>query len=174
MVTKAHEFINVAAILFSQQPSFWGQGLRSIYYSALTLARIKDIRAFMEPTKKFHSRVWGISALPIRKYFDEKFKAIRIRYDYEVSENPGKLSQEDLKDFIREGIEPFCQLIDQAADSIRKDFRHCNGAMQNCPYCERLRSEVCLRDKGLTELEQLRKKVKELVTSQSRDEEGKI
>ena len=84
LAMKANNFMNVAALLFAQGPEFWGQGLRSLYYSALTLARLKDVNAFQDSTEKFHLKVWNLSPLPIRNYFSKDLKKTRTRYDYDV------------------------------------------------------------------------------------------
>ena len=161
LISKAHDFLNVAAILFSQSPSVWGQGLRSLYYGALTLARVKDVVTFLRPAKEFHSRVWRLSKLPVRRYFDETMKDVRVRYDYEVLPDAGRSAREDFQAFLKEGLDPFYQLLDQTADSIQKDFRRCTGEVHTCPYCKG-NSGGCSRDKALMEIETIRQEMKAL------------
>lgn len=155
--------MDIAAFLFSQAPQFWGQALRNLYYSALTLARIKDVRAFAEPTNKFHTKVWALSPLPIRRYFSEKMRIVRARHDYEALDDLAEAARTDLCDFLRDGVQPFEQLIEQTRENIEKDYKCCSGESKNCSYCNEIKFKKCMRAMSLVELEYIQLKFHEMI-----------
>lgn len=151
LAAKAHEFIKVSALLFSQPTSFWGQGLRTLYYSALTLARLKNASALHDATENFHSKVWQLSTVSIRKYFDKIMKRVRTKYDYGVNISNDEPNS-DLDSFICIGLEPFESLLNQAEISIARDYKRCTRNIERCEYCAISKPIACMKEAAMTEL----------------------
>lgn len=166
LAVKANNFMNVAALLFAQGPEFWGQGLRSIYYSALTLARLKDVNAFSDSTEKFHVKVWSLSPLPIRNYFARDMKKVRTRYDYDLDTTQSEATS-DLISFLQNGVTPFENLLAQANKNIVEDYRHCSNIPSTCKYCRDAKVNNCLKKSAATELEATRNTLLEILARNS-------
>ena len=162
LAAKANVFISVAALLFAQGPTFWGQGLRSLYYSALTLARLKNVNALLDSTERFHIKVWSLSPLPIREYFAKDMKKVRTRYDYDVAAGQSDATS-DLASFLQKGVIPFELLLVQAEKNIADDYRHCTNNVGTCTYCRDAQVTSCLNKSAMTELEATRITLKEIV-----------
>jgi len=157
--------MNVASLLFAQGPEFWGQGLRSLYYSALTLARLKDVNTFYNGSKDFHSKVWNRSPLPIRKYFEE-MKTVRTRHDYKADlEQSAAIS--DLDEFIQYGKAPFESLLVQAHINIDDDYKRCTNTPSNCKHCKEANVSECLKKSAKIELESTHDTLLEIVARNS-------
>jgi hypothetical protein len=162
LAVKANNFMKVASLLIAQGPEFWGQGLRSLYYSALTLARLKDVNTFCSGSKDFHSKVWGRSPIPIRKYFEE-MKNVRTRHDYKADVGQSD-AEYDFVGFIQNGMPPFEGLLDQAKINIDDDYKRCTNIPSNCKHCKEANVSECLKKSAIIELESVRNTLLEIVT----------
>lgn len=167
LAAKANVFMSVAALLFAQGPAFWGQGLRSLYYAALTLARLKDVNAFLDSTERFHVKVWSLSPLSIREYFAKDMKKVRKRYDYDASAGQSD-AKSDLLNFLQNGVKPFELLLIQAARNIEDDYHHCNNTPATCKYCRDVKLATCLKQAAMEELDTTRRTLKEIVARNSK------
>ncbi len=155
LVAKAQVFLDTSAILFSQEPRLWGSGLRSLYYCALTLARIKDVRAFHRPTEKFHEKVWNMSSLAIRRYFRNDLRQLRLKHDYLPEPLSQTINASETATFFRSGTVPFQMLIDETREHLIRDFHQCSGVPTGCRHCVFCRSPACLRASALEQLSRL-------------------
>jgi hypothetical protein len=162
LVGKAKGFFEVSAILFAQDSSVWGQGLRSMYYCALTLARIKDVRMKYDPGASFHEKVWNASRDSVRGYFRDTLRPLRTKYDYTPLGDAAGAARDDLEEFLRNGPSAFEKLVRQTKDSLELDYDGCAKDPAKCRQCSRGHVAFCLRERSLADLGELDKKFKEM------------
>lgn len=155
LVTKAHEFAKIAEILISNAPSLYGHALRNIYYSALNLARLKNIKLSTIKSENFHKKIWGISTVKIRKYFEDELKRIRNKYDYQpfVSE---KEVVEDFLNFKKSGFLQFNDLLDDASIRVDAIYKNCKNLPASCEICKDIHGVECAKNISIVKLHEIK------------------
>jgi hypothetical protein len=162
MASKANMFADVAIVLFAQEPNYWGQALRSLYYCALTLGRLKNLSALTISSSSFHKKVWQHSELKIRRYFGETMKEVRTRHDYDCSAQNSSVLVSDSQEFFLQGEPAFRVLLDQSKASIEKVFARCASNSQACQVCKDAASSDCLKVIALAQIYSLSSKMVKL------------
>jgi hypothetical protein len=163
-VDKANMFLATALTLLAQGPTFWGQTLRSAYYSALTLARVKSFRNPIKNDKNFHERVWAQSPAEARQYFKNTLRKVRGRHDYDIVFGWGATAADDLASFALESMPAYEVLINEAAATIDGAYAMCVGDKNACSACRHEHSDGCARISAREGIASCRAQYVDLVT----------
>jgi hypothetical protein len=145
-IDKANVFLATAVTLFGQGPVFWGQALRSSYYSALTLARTKRFRTPIKKDQHFHELVWQQSPLTARRYFKDTLRKVRGRHDYDIVLPAGTTAMDDIRAFASKSPPAFEALLDEVTEVVERAYDQCTNAKASCDACRFEAAAGCARD----------------------------
>lgn len=162
---RSSEFTQVATLLFAQTRDLWGQGIRALYYSALTLARMKDFDGLLPVASSFHEKVWAQTTKKARKFFRDSMRPLRVRYDYDIYIPKDETVEEDLQAIARAGPSAFAALFEDAAASLDRQLSHCTGSPVTCTYCSSEATARCTREVAVAELARIRAQIETLLDS---------
>ena len=141
---KVNDFLRAAMALTAIGPDCWGQALRSVYYSAFTLARARHRHGCLAKDRDIHSRVWAATPKEQRVFFNDLFKPVRTRHDYDPSAQRDD-AVEDMRLLLSKGVKPFQWLLQSAKAEATTRYTECNKNPQTCTYCAPISSNSCMR-----------------------------
>ncbi len=160
---RTSEFTQVATLLFAQARDMWGQGIRALYYSGLTLARMKDLDGLLPAASGFHEKVWAQTTKKARRFFRDTMRGLRNRYDYTILVPPDEPVEDDLARISQEGPIAFAALFNDVAESLERQLSNCTMVPSTCPYCLIEPKHGCTRDAARSELAMIKEQVTTLV-----------
>ncbi|RJQ59163.1 MAG: hypothetical protein C4517_13395 [Stygiobacter sp.] len=163
LLDKTKIFIDLALIIFAQDPKYWGDAFKNIYYAALSMGRIKDINTLAVTSEHFHKKVWQIAPKKVRKYFNESLRLVRIKFDYEIFEQETSSYFQDLEHLQQNATMPFSELIEEVRNQIDKKYSQCTCDHSKCCICKSVGAKTCLKGEAVDILEDIQRKITNLI-----------
>lgn len=143
---RTSEFFATATVLFGESRLTWGQGIRSMYYAGLTLARMNDLHGFQRHDGSVHEEAWRQAPKAARKFFQQEFRPLRNRYDYDVALPPDEPLEEDVLLVAEKSPAAFAALFISAGSVIERRYS-CEQPHQLCGRCKYDGGTMCLEER---------------------------
>ena len=160
-IRRASEFFASATVLLGESRATWGQGVRSLYYAGLTLARMNDRQGFQGHDGSIHEEAWKQAPKAARKLFRDEIRPLRNKYDYDVSPPPDEPLDEDIL-LLADKSPPAFRALFTMADRVIERRYICDQPRALCAQCVGDDRRICLAAADRADLARLQEQAEAL------------